>query len=276
MNVHDRPASGEPLTERKVVVDHANRRSHEGDGAAADRDVAAQRRDLAADRRDRAAERRDLDDRRSSRPEPEGAARDRQRSARDRRQAAHDRRRARSDRRQAGRDREQAGLDGLTGALRRERGTFGLQHEIDRARRSGERLVVAFVDVDGLKQVNDGDGHAAGDQVLRAVAAALLGGLRSYDLVVRYGGDEFLCGLPGSDLEGARRRLDAVAGILADRNPSASVSMGLAELTDSDTLDLLIARADAALYADRRDARGRALVDTKPRFTRDALHPSGR
>jgi diguanylate cyclase (GGDEF)-like protein len=249
--------------------------SHEGDDAAVERDVAAQRRDQAADRRDRAAERFERADGRFSRAESERAAGDRQRSAHDRRQAAHDRRCARSDRRQAGREWAQAGLDGLTGALRRERGMSGLQQEIDRARRSDGRLVVAFVDVDGLKEINDADGHAAGDQVLRVVAAALSDGLRSYDLVVRYGGDEFLCGLPGSDLKGAQRCLDTVANTVAERDPLASVSMGLAELTNPDTLDVLIARADAALYADRQDARGQA-ANMTPRFKRDALRPSDR
>jgi diguanylate cyclase (GGDEF)-like protein len=84
------------------------------------------------------------------------------------------------------------------------------------------------------------------------VADALRTGLRSYDLVVRYGGDEFLCALPGTDVDGAERRFDEVARELKQRNGRASVSTGLAELRDSDTLDRLIARADAALYAGRR------------------------
>jgi diguanylate cyclase (GGDEF)-like protein len=151
-----------------------------------------------------------------------------------------------------------------------------LQREIDRARRSRGLLILAFVDVDGLKAINDTNGHAAGDRVLRAVATALLGGLRSYDLVVRYGGDEFLCGLPGSDLDGAQRRFDAVARTLAQQNPGTAVSIGLAELGNPDTLDALTARADVALYAARRNARDPADTDRTPRFTRTPLHPSSR
>jgi diguanylate cyclase (GGDEF)-like protein len=163
----------------------------------------------------------------------------------------------------------------LTGTLRRDRGTADLQREIDRARRSDGLLILAFVDVDGLKTINDTRGHAAGDRALRAVAAALVDGLRSYDLVVRYGGDEFLCGLPGTDLDAAQRRFDAVARTLVEQNPGTSVSIGLAELANPDTLDALTARADASLYAARRDARRPAEEDGTPRFTGNGLSAAG-
>ena len=230
-------------------------RRNEGDRAADARDRAADVRDLAAQGRDREAEDRESADGRFSRSEREHAARDRERGARDRAEASRDREEAAQDRKRAASDRAQAGVDGLTGALRRDRGVADLKHEIDRARRSGGRLVLAFVDVDGLKSINDVHGHAAGDQLLRDVALALRTGLRSYDLVVRYGGDEFLCALPDTDVEGARRRFDEVARHLAERSSGASVSTGLAALEDADTLDEVTERADSALYAGRRRAR---------------------
>ena len=230
------------------------------------RDRTADARDRAADERDRAADACDRGDARSSLPDPERGARDREHAAHDRRLSAHDRRLAAHDRRLAARDREQAGLDGLTGALRRERGVMDLQREIDRTRRSDGQLVLAFVDVDGLKAINDDHGHAAGDQLLRDVAAALLNGLRSYDLVVRYGGDEFVCALPGTNLDGAKRRFAEVATMLAEKNPRASVSTGLAELAEPDSLEELTARADAALSAGRRGAS-----PTTRRFTTRSL-----
>jgi diguanylate cyclase (GGDEF)-like protein len=223
-------------------------RSYGLDGAAERRDRVAEERDRAAEARDRAAEARDHADGRFSTSERERAARDRTEAARDREQAAR-------DRRKAARDRARAGLDPLTGALRRDRGLADLGREIDRARRSHGRLTLAFVDVDGLKAVNDAEGHAAGDRLLSDVATALRTGLRSYDLVVRYGGDEFLCALPGTDVESARRRFADVARSLTDVSPGASVSTGLAELEDGDTLDELIARADDALYAGRFSRR---------------------
>ena len=198
-----------------------------------------------ADARDRAAEARD---RASDAP----LRRERMQAALDRAQAASDRAEAARDREQAVRDREQAAVDDLTGALRREHGVAELRHEIDRARRSDGRLVVAFVDVDGLKAMNDAVGHAAGDELLRDVVAALRGGLRSYDLVVRYGGDEFVCALSRASIENAERRFEHVKRNLRELNPSASVSVGLAALLPGEDADDMIARADADLYARAR------------------------
>jgi diguanylate cyclase (GGDEF)-like protein len=211
--------------------------------AAQDREHAAERDCLAA-KRDSLAEERDIAAAACTTNEQEQATLAREGAARDRKEAA--------------RDRAQAGIDVLTGALGRNRGLVDLQREIDRTRRADGRLVLAFVDIDGLKAINDIEGHAAGDQLLRDVASALRTKLRSYDLVVRYGGDEFLCALSASDIKAARHRFDEVARSLTKRNPEASVSVGLAALADPDTLDELIARADAALYAGRGGPREQA------------------
>jgi diguanylate cyclase (GGDEF)-like protein len=175
-------------------------------------------------------------------------------AAEDRRHAAEDRRQAAEDRRRTRMEREEAERDELTGALGRRAGLIALQREIARARRSSEALVVAFVDVDGLKAVNDRQGHAAGDALLENVVVSLRSGLRAYDVVVRYAGDEFLCALSGAEAEEAAARFDECAGILSALT-GASVSIGLAELRDGETLEGLIARADAALYAARRRVR---------------------
>lgn len=230
----------------------------DSDRLADERDRAAERRDRAAERRDSAATNREGTDDRFPVSERDPAAHDREAASRDRTEASRDRKRAADDRRQAARDRAQAGVDALTGALRRDRGLFELKREVGRAHRSDAGLILAFVDVDGLKQINDAHGHAAGDRLLHDVAVALRNALRSYDLVVRYGGDEFLCVLPSTDLEGARRRFDAVARSLMERTEWASVSVGLAALENPDTLEELIGRADAALYAGRHDARTQA------------------
>src|SRR4051812_27375521 len=138
----------------------------DSDLVAEERDRTAERRDRTAERRDRAATNRERPAGRFSVTERDQARRDREAAARDRTEASRDRKRAADDRHQAASDRAQAGVDLLTGALRRDRGLIDLQREIDRARRSGGRLVLAFIDVDGLKQVNDSQGHAAGDQLL--------------------------------------------------------------------------------------------------------------
>jgi GGDEF domain-containing protein len=138
-------------------------------------------------------------------------------AAGERARAAEDRARATSDRMNAARERarleaelEAAHLDELTGAYRREMGRLAISHEIDRARRSDGRFVVAFVDVDRLKVVNDRDGHAAGDRVLQSVVQAIRMRLRSFDPIIRYGGDEFVCGLVGTDIAEAERRFDLI------------------------------------------------------------------
>jgi diguanylate cyclase (GGDEF)-like protein len=190
-------------------------------------------------------------------------AQDRVIAARDRHDAAVDRYQAARDRLASARDRQVAAdylrntyRDELTGALQRRAGRYELAHEVDRARRDGGPLVIAFLDVDGLKAVNDNHGHLAGDLVLRSAGNALLNGLRSYDVVVRFGGDEFVCALPGTSAAEAAQRLEDVCRALETSCPGASMSAGLAELGDGDSLDDLIQRADEELYARRAVIRG--------------------
>lgn len=143
-------------------------------------------------------------------------------------------------------------FDELTGALRRGAGLAALQREIDRSRRlPGKGLVVIFTDIDGLKAVNDRDGHAAGDERLRNTVAALRERLRSYDLIVRYGGDEFLCVLTDSATAQAERTAASLCEHVLQRT-GGTISVGIAELSATDTVDSLIERADAALYSGRR------------------------
>ena len=147
---------------------------------------------------------------------------------------------------------ERASTDELTGVLRRGAGLDALEREVGRARRSGDPLVIAFLDVDGLKKVNDQLGHAAGDRLLVDVATVLRARLRSYDLVVRWGGDEFVCALYGAEPEDARRRLEAVAAGIVEATGGRTVSWGMVALEGSDSAASLIGRADAALYDRRR------------------------
>jgi diguanylate cyclase (GGDEF)-like protein len=126
---------------------------------------------------------------------------------------------------------------------------------VDRAHRAGEPLVIAYVDVDHLKRVNDVQGHASGDRLLREVGSALRQGLRSYDVVGRYGGDEFVCALPGACLPEADRRFADVAKMLSNAIAGASVSIGLAQLRDEESLEEVIGRADREMYDCRRRIR---------------------
>ena len=132
-----------------------------------------------------------------------------------------------------------------------------MQDEIDRARRDHHPLVVAFVDVDGLREVNNREGHSAGDALLRNVVSSIRAKTRSYEPIVRFGGDEFVCAMGGVDLGQAKMRFGEVQDSLAECTKGGTVSVGLAELREGDTLDDLVDRADSALLELRRvDRRG--------------------
>ena len=178
------------------------------------------------------------------------AAGDRALAARDRQHAARDGRYAARDREQAGYDREHAGTDELTGARRQGVGLEELGSEMERARREGNSLVAAYVDVDGLKSVNDEHGHAAGDELLKTVAEGLRHHMRSYDLLARLGGDEFLCALPNITLAEARHRFVELRAELKD-SAGSSVSVGFSELLDGDSLNEFVNRADRDLMTSR-------------------------
>lgn len=147
---------------------------------------------------------------------------------------------------------EMAIRDFLTGCYnRRHIETLG-QREVDRARRYGTSLSVLMIDLDAFKQINDTQGHAAGDASLKRVAASLQGALRESDLLGRFGGDEFLILLPESDNDAARataERLQQRARELA----AISISVGIATLRSDDSLESLAARADQQLLAAKRE-----------------------
>ena len=153
--------------------------------------------------------------------------------------------------------------DELTGLYNR-RGWFLLaEHELERARRQGSARVLLFVDVDGLKQVNDVLGHREGDRAIADAAALLTSASRSSDIVGRLGGDEFVL-LLGEDgqADGARRRLiDAVDAhnrtSLAGFELRLSIGAEVWFPDDACTLDELVTRADAEMYADKSSRPGR-------------------
>jgi diguanylate cyclase (GGDEF)-like protein len=154
-----------------------------------------------------------------------------------------------------GRDSDRLTRDELTGVLNRQAGFATLGREIDRCRRSGERFVLGYLNVDRMKVVNDARGSRAGDEILRKVTAALRATLRSYDVIARLGGDEFLFSLPGSDMATAELRCKEFAAILSEEAPGSTASVGFADLHEHDTLDDLIAAAETAMLKGRRGRR---------------------
>ena len=130
-----------------------------------------------------------------------------------------------------------------------------LERFIDRASRYGEPSAMLYVDLDGLKMINDSFGHKAGDQALIEVANLLVGGVRKSDVVARIGGDEFGILLAHSEEamahETASRLIDLIAGSDFEHDGDAlplSVAIGVAMIGGDDTPENVISRADAEMY----------------------------
>ena len=154
--------------------------------------------------------------------------------------------------------REMAITDALTGVRNYGYLQDALSRELGRASRSGARLAVILADVDGFKLYNDTYGHLAGDEALKQLAQVLKETCRPYDIVGRYGGDEFMIILPETDVEGAlavaERILERVTQLHlrpddGDRMVPLSLAVGIAAYPeDGTTGNEIIGYADAAMY----------------------------
>jgi diguanylate cyclase (GGDEF)-like protein len=138
---------------------------------------------------------------------------------------------------------ERATTDHLTGLLNRH----GLRHmaarELAMAERTERAVAVAIVDLDGFKSVNDSEGHAAGDRILRELASSWRAGLRASDIVAREGGDEFVFLFPATTEEQAATVLERLAG-----TSPISWTSGVTQWRRGETFDTCLERADLALY----------------------------
>jgi diguanylate cyclase (GGDEF)-like protein len=218
----------------------------ERDVTAAARDDSARRRDARAEAIDRSIEVSDASLADQLQLLRAQAAEDRARAAADRERAARDREQAAAERARLEASLGSAHLDDLTGAYRRAMGTLTISNEIERARRSDGRFILAFVDVDDMKGTNDRHGHAAGDLVLKALVRIMRSKLRPFDPIIRYGGDEFLCGMGSIDFGDAQQRFHEIDAAL-QAEVDVGISFGLATLAEGETADQLTARADALL-----------------------------
>jgi len=158
-------------------------------------------------------------------------------------------------------------VDPLTGAYNRRHGEAILAAEFGRRKRSGLPFAVLMMDVDHFKAINDQFGHPAGDAVLCAVVQTCRTVLRAVDLVVRWGGEEFLAVLPETESAGARAiaerlRLAVAALEVADAGGAdirITISTGIA-VTASDSVGELLSRADVALYEAKEAGRNRVML----------------
>jgi len=161
-----------------------------------------------------------------------------------------------------------ATVDPLTGLANRQSMRSHLMGERDRALRQKLPLSLALADIDHFKKINDGFGHTQGDKVLRAVAAVLKATVRPYDVVYRYGGEEFLLCLPGTNaengalvLERIRAAIEALA--LSDERGTpipVTATFGIAEINADLSVDDAIEQADRALYDGKLNGRNRVVI----------------
>jgi diguanylate cyclase (GGDEF)-like protein len=153
-----------------------------------------------------------------------------------------------------------ANHDSLTNALTRRHMDDACQAELERCRRHGRSMAVLMMDLDHFKAVNDTYGHQAGDRVLINFVDRVKGLLRGPDQLGRFGGEEFIALLPETSLEEAIHVAERIRELSAeaDDEPPCTVSIGITtNQKDTDTVDTLLARADAALYRAKANGRNR-------------------
>ncbi len=133
------------------------------------------------------------------------------------------------------------------------------RRKMERCRTSGEPVCIFMLDVDGFKAFNDRHGHLKGDEILCEVADVLRSELRPTDMLARFGGDEFAVLLPGANLDDAMTTAERIRYVMANHVYEAGVtlSLGVAEMGEEDTLSDLIAKADEAMYRAKASGRNR-------------------
>jgi diguanylate cyclase (GGDEF)-like protein len=166
----------------------------------------------------------------------------------------------------------QALVDGLTGLANRRQCEETLEDELARVERFGGSLAVVVADLDWFKDVNDRHGHPAGDAVLREFAVLLEETVRDVDLAGRWGGEEFVLVLPGTDLAGGAQLAERIRVALAGRTVLAvdgsripvTASFGVAAIPPAKTASELFAAADAAMYQAKRAGKNRVEAAREP------------
>ena len=160
--------------------------------------------------------------------------------------------------------RQKALVDPLTGLPNRAAWSERLEHEIGEWQQHGNTLLLAMLDLDHFKSINDNYGHLAGDKVLKIIAAVLRKRLRGTDFIARFGGEEFVVLLPGTVpavgaklLESLRAAIEACPFHFKGERVTITVSMGLTAFKSGEPSDLVLKRADQALYRAKNAGRNR-------------------
>ncbi|MEO4048005.1 diguanylate cyclase [Pseudomonas sp. CAU 1711] len=160
--------------------------------------------------------------------------------------------------------RQKALTDPLTGVANRAGWAERLELEVARWRRYGGDLLLAVLDIDHFKRINDGYGHLAGDKVLKIIAGELSKRLRKTDFLARFGGEEFVLLVPSTPLEGGQQLLETLRGAIETcpfhfrgEPLTITLSAGLTAFVPGESSEAAFERADQALYRAKREGRNR-------------------
>jgi len=163
--------------------------------------------------------------------------------------------------------------DDLTGMQNRRSLVAALENEMERALRSDKPFTLMQVDADNLKIVNDTHGHEAGDKLLKHISTILEESCRTYDILARIGGDEFIVLLPGINADSAKPIAERIRTAVENSSfdykgnqVSSTVSIGLASYPDSsNNVDELMDKADKAMYQSKTEGRNMVSIFTRPK-----------
>jgi diguanylate cyclase (GGDEF)-like protein len=158
---------------------------------------------------------------------------------------------------------ELATTDGLTGLLNRREGIRRFEQEISHSIRERLPLSVIIIDIDLFKRINDNFGHQTGDIAIVTVGELLVSTLRNYDIICRYGGEEYLIVLPTTELKKAIETAERLRKVVEESTITAddesrvdlTISLGVSSLKPGDSMDGLVYRADNALYIAKQEGR---------------------
>jgi diguanylate cyclase (GGDEF)-like protein len=164
-------------------------------------------------------------------------------------------------------NKELASRDYLTGLYNRRFGMESLRQELHRSQRYNENLSVAIMDIDHFKSINDRHGHLVGDSVLMEFSKRITQLLRNEDVFFRYGGEEFVVVFPHTSLDDAQqvaqRMRDTISDtemIIVHKSIEVTVSMGVSEFKEADTVEYRLSQADEALYSAKQWGRNRVEI----------------
>jgi diguanylate cyclase (GGDEF)-like protein len=166
----------------------------------------------------------------------------------------------------------QATTDPLTGLHNRLKFYQVLAYEMLRSQRYKTSLALVLYDVDDFKGINDTHGHQIGDAVLIQLSRFVSSGIRTTDLLARWGGEEFIILVPGSDgqmaYQAAEKLRVSLRDVLFEEAETVACSFGVAQYADGDTTETFIARADVALYRAKSNGRNRVELAPQPALSR--------